>query len=127
MVVFAILFLLWQISYFLFFPDLSDRVRTVDVVRTIGFLVWVIALLALFATGGAMFRRRKLRPFLDDERAVALRATSYRAGFWVMITLCIVGYMATLWLSIRAVDVVHLVLSGGVLTVLCTQVTVERA
>jgi hypothetical protein len=44
-----------------------------------------------------------------------------------MITLCIVGYMATLWLSIRAVDVVHLVLSGGVLTVLCTQVTVERA
>ena len=90
------------------------------------FLVWVVALLALFATGGAMFRHRRLRPFIDDERAVALRAVSYRAGFWAMIGLCMIGYVATLWLEIRAVDVAHLILSGGVLAVLSTQLVLER-
>lgn len=126
MAVFAILFAGWQVSYVLTFSGVGDRVRTVDAVRSIAFLVWVVALLALFATGGAMFRRRRLRPFLDDERAVTLRAASYRAGFWVMIALCIIGYVATLWLTIRAVDVAHLVLSGGVLAVLSTQVMLER-
>ena len=126
MALFAVLFLLWQVSYLLVFPDQGDRVRTVDVVRILAFLVWVVALLALFVTGGAMFRYRRLRPFMDDERAVALRAKGYRAGFWVMIGLCILGYIATLWLTIRAVDVAHLVLSGGVFAVLVTQVMVER-
>jgi hypothetical protein len=126
MALFAILFVLWQASYFLLFPQPGGAVRTVDVVRTLAFLVWVVALLALFATGGAMFRRRALRRFLDDERAVALRAAAYRAGFWVMVGLCILGYVATLWLTVRAVDVVHLVLSGGVLAVLATQVMLER-
>lgn len=126
MVVFSILFALWQLTYFLLFPDLDEGVRAVDLVRTVGFLVWVVALLALFATGGAMFRRRRLRPFLDDERAVAIRAAAYRVGFWVMIGLCILGYIATLWLTIRSVDVVHLVISGGVLGVLTTQVVLDR-
>jgi heme/copper-type cytochrome/quinol oxidase subunit 2 len=126
MAVLALLFLVWQVSYFVMLQDRSDQVRTVDLVRTLAFLIWVIALLALFATGGAMFRFRRLRTFLDDERAVALRATCYRVGFWVMIALCILGYLATLWMRLRAVDAVHLVLSGGVLAVLATQVSVER-
>jgi Flp pilus assembly pilin Flp len=126
MAIFSVLFLLWQISYFLLLPNRGEAVRSVDIVRTLGFLVWVIALLMFFATGGAMFKRRKLRRFLDDERAVAVRATSYRAGFWAMIALCIIGYVATLGSAIRAVDVVHLVLSGGVLAVLSTQVFIER-
>lgn len=126
MAVFAALFLAWQISYFLFFPDPHSTVRAVDLVRTIAFLAWVLVLLALFATGGAMFQRRKLRPFLDDERAVAIRATAYRSGFWAMIALCVIGYAATLIIDLRAADVVHLVLSGGVLAVLVTQVILDR-
>jgi len=126
MALFALLFVLWQVSYFLLLPQPEGPLRSVDLVRTLAFLVWVVALLVLFATGGAMFRRRRLRPFLDDERALVLRATSYRVGFWVMIGLCIIGYIATLAFTIRAMDVVHVVLSGGVLAVLTTQVTLDR-
>jgi uncharacterized membrane protein len=126
MALFATLFLAWQVAYLLLSSDPGERVRNVDVARVLGFLVWVMALLALFATGGAMFRYRRLRPFLGDERAVALRARACQAGFWVMIGLCMVGYVATLWLDLRVVDVVHLVLSGGVLAVLVAQLLAER-
>jgi hypothetical protein len=126
MAVLAVLFAIWQVSYFILSTRPGENVRTVDVLRTLGFLLWVAALLTLFATGGAMFRRRRLQPFVDDERAVALRAVAYRSGFWVMICLCILGYLATLWLTLAAVDVAHVVLSAGVLTVLSTQVMLER-
>jgi len=126
MAVFAGIFMVWQACYFLVFSDPGEHVRAVDVVRTVGLLAWVIALLGLFVSGGAWRGRRRLRSFLNDERAMALRAESYRAGFWMMVVICMLGYIATLWFTIRAVDVAHLVLSGGVLALLLTRVLAER-
>ena len=126
MAAFTLLFVVWQIAYFILLRDRADHVRTVDVVRTVGFLFWVGALLGLFVTGGAMFKHRRLKPYLQDELSLALQATCYKFGFWAMVTLCIVGYVVTLWMPLRGIDVAHLVLSSGVLAVLGMRVALER-
>ena len=126
MTVFAIAFLVWQISYFGFFRDTGDSVRAVDIVRTAGFLAWSLALLVLFATGGGALSPRHVRQFLDDELARARRAASYRNGFWTMIATCFLAYVATMVVELRAVDLAHLTLSSGVLSVLVSQVVLDR-
>jgi hypothetical protein len=126
MALFGAAFLIWQILYFTIFPDPDQGVRTVDIVRTAALLVWSLALLLLFATGGGAFRGRQLRRFLDDERARALRATAYRNGFWTMVAICILAYVATMLTTIRAADLAHICLSAGILSVLLSQVVLER-
>lgn len=126
MTVFAVAFLVWQILYFAVFPDPGNTLRRVDIVRTVAFLVWSLALLRLFATGGAEFRPRDVRQYLDDERTRALRAAAYRVGFWTMIAICFAAYFATILTSLRAVDLAHVCLSAGVLSVLVSFVVLER-
>lgn len=126
MAAFGAIFLVWQILYFSVFPDPGESLRKVDIVRTLAFLVWALALLVLFATGGGAFGPRGVRRFLDDERARALRSIGYRNGFWAMIAICFAAYVATMLTPVRAVDLAHICLSAGVLAVLVTQVRLDR-
>lgn len=126
MAVFAAAFLVWQILYFTVFPDPGDTLRRVDIVRTAAFLAWSVALLRLFATGGGVFRPRDVRRFLDDERTQAMRAAAYRVGFWVMIGICFLAYIGTMLTPLRAVDLAHVCLSAGVLSVLVSFLVLER-
>jgi uncharacterized membrane protein len=126
MILFGALFVIWQAGYFILFPDTDERLRNVDIVRTVAFLAWTLALLALFASGGAILGRRRLRPFIDDERAQAVRSRSYRNGFWAMTAVAFLAYVATMIVSIRAADLAHLTLSAGVLAALISQIMLDR-
>ncbi len=126
MLVFAIAFTVWQVSYFTIARPSGNAVRAVDIVRTAGFLVWAAALLLLFASGGAWLAPRKVRAILDDELAQARRAASYRHGFWVMICTCFAGYVASMTTHLTAIDMAHVCLSAGVLAVLVSQLLLER-
>ncbi len=126
MAFFGAAFLVWQILFFTILPDQSPSLRKVDIVRTVAFLAWSLALLLLFATGGTMFRARQIREFVNDERTQALRATSYRIGFWAMIAACFAAYAASMMIELRGLIVAHLLLSTGIIAVLGSQLILER-
>ena len=126
MAVSAALFLTWQVLYFAVAPDRDATVRNVDLVRSAGLLAWAGALLALFASGGTLIRRARIRDFLDDERTLALRAASYRTAFWVVIAICFAGYAAGMFTQLRAVDLAHVALSAGVLALLGSYLYADR-
>lgn len=126
MALFGAAFMLWQISYFTLARPVGDTLRAVDIVRTAGFLVWSAALPMLFAKSGAAFLPRAVRAIVDDELAQARRAIGYRNGFWAMTLVNFAGYLSTMAFQLKAVDLAHIGLSAGVLTVLATQLWLER-
>lgn len=127
MTVFAIAFVIWQLSYFTIArPPAGETVRNVDIVRTIGFLGWSAALLLLFAKGGGALAPKPVRAIIDDELARAQRAIAYRNGFWAMTLVNFLGYILAMTTQLRPIDLAHIGLSAGVLTVLVSQVLLAR-
>src|SRR5438046_2435004 len=79
----AILFLLWQTTFFSMHEPATGRL--VDHVRTVGYIAWVVVLLAFIASGGALGQPREVRAILNDESTREHRRRALEMGFWAAI------------------------------------------
>ncbi len=122
----GVMFLLWQISYFVVFTPPAGPPRAVDIVRTIALVAWCGALLMLLATGGGAFRGREVREILDDELARAQRAQACQNGFWAVMLVGLTGYVAAQFTAVDARLLAHAIMSAGVLVAVATTAYLNR-
>jgi len=103
----AALFLVWQGLFFLTPPE--TPLRSVDSLRLWTWLVWVVALLVLLATGGGLLRRRSLRALLNDEFTRRNRTQAYVAGFWAAAISAVGLYVLNLFDAVTTREAIHLI------------------
>jgi len=120
------MFVIWQISYFTVFDGPPGAVRPVDVIASVGFVVWGAALLMLIATGGGAFRNREVREILDDELARAERSVAYQNAFWAVMAVSLGGYMAGHFTQLPGRLLAHVSLSAGVVVAVITTAWLHR-
>ena len=120
----AVMFAGWQGFYY--GAAMGDQVRTVDTVKIWTWLVWVVALLAMLATGGALMRSRAIRALLNDELTRANRTAAYVAGFWGAMGAAIGCYVIDLFDPVAPREAIHAIVSFGIASALLTFAIRER-
>lgn len=120
----AILFVSWQ---GLFFTRPAEApLRAVDSVKISAWFVWALVLLLVLATGGSLFRGRKVRALLNDELTRRNRAQAYVAGFWAAAISAIGLYLVDLFEVVTTREAIHLILSAAIGAALITFAARER-
>ena len=120
----AILFITWQ---GLFISAQSEApMRNVDLVRQGAWILWVVALLIMLATGGALLRGRRVRELLNDELTRKNRTRAYAIGFWAGVGASIGLYAVALFEPVTGRDAVHIAVSAALGAALLTFARLER-
>ena len=122
----GLMFVMWQLGYFVVFTPAPVPPRNVDIVRTIALVAWCGALLMLVATGGGAFRGREVREILDDELARAQRAQAYQNAFWAVMLVGLAAYVTTQFTTVDARMLAHVIVSAGVLVAVATGAYLNR-
>jgi hypothetical protein len=122
----CLMFLVWQVAYFVIFARPEGALRNVDIAMSFAFIAWCGALLMLLATGGGAFRAREVREILDDELARSQRSQAYQNAFWGMMLVGLAGYVAAQVTAIDALLLAHIMLSAGVLVAVATLAYLNR-
>ncbi|HMJ92914.1 MAG TPA: hypothetical protein VK472_02310 [Allosphingosinicella sp.] len=120
----GVIFAGWQGFYF--GGAMADQVRTVDSVKIGAWLVWVLVLLALLATGGGFMRSRSVRALLNDELTRANRTLAYVAGFWGAMAAGIGCYLVNLFEPVSTRQAIHAIVSIAIAAALITFALRER-
>ena len=120
----AIIFAGWQGFYF--GSAFGDQVRTVDTVKIWAWLLWVVALLALLATGGGLMRSPNIRALLNDELTRANRTAAYISGFWAAMVAAVGFYVIDLFDPVAAREAIHAIVSVAIAAALITFALRER-
>ena len=90
--VLAVLFLSGQAIYAL---GPSDPSPNVDRLKVAAWLLWALGLLFVLATGGSVFRSKRVRALMEDETTRAHRGRAYAVGFWLAVGTAIGIYALT--------------------------------
>ncbi|MEO6388872.1 MAG: hypothetical protein ABIT16_08830 [Croceibacterium sp.] len=122
--VLALFVLIQQAAFF----SAGDRMRTVDIVRTCGWLVLVAVIVAALVTGGFWFRSREIRDLMDDEVTRANRSSALTLGFPVAMATGIVLYGLEAFQpgSVTPREAIHLIVSFGLVAALLRFGYLER-
>lgn len=120
----AVMFVAWQGLFFLNPPDAP--LRNVDSVKIWAWLLWVVALLALLATGGGLLRGRGVRRLLNDELTRRNRLHSYAAGFWAASASAVLLFVVNLYDAVSGREAIHILLSAAIGAALVTFALRER-
>jgi hypothetical protein len=118
----AILFLTWQANFLL---DAEGRWGSSPVKVSI-WLLWVVTLLLLLATGGGLLRARSLRVLLNDELTRRNRTLAYVTGFWAAVGACMGLYVVGMFEPVAGRDALHITLSAAIAAALLTFALRER-
>jgi len=94
--------------------------------RVGAWLILVILMLFLLATGGFLLQGRNVRDLLNDESARANRIAAQAAGFWATILALIAVYIESMFDPVTLNEAVHIVGTIGVGTALISFATRER-
>lgn len=120
----ALLFITWQ---GLFFSEpVEETMRTVSIVKLSAWVVWVLALLMLLATGGGFLRSKSIRRLLNDELTRANRARAYAAGFWAAMASALGLFVLNLFEAVSAREAIHTILSAAIAAAFITFAVRER-
>ncbi|MDP1630003.1 MAG: hypothetical protein Q8L66_01115 [Caulobacter sp.] len=122
----GLLFLLWQGSFFSARPEFGEPLRRVEQLQVGAYIVWALVLLALLATGGGLFRGRAVRELANDEVTRAHRRSAFVWGYWGLILACLGLYVVALLEPLGLMDVVHGLLSVGLVLPMMRFVFLER-
>ena len=104
----------------------APLVRTVDWMKTGGWLALTLVLLAALWTGGYWFRRREVRALMDDEVTRAHRADALAFGFLLAMLVTAGVYVTTLFEPVETRMALHVVLTAGIVTALLRFGLLER-
>ena len=120
----GVLFMAWQTMF------LADRaghpVRDVATFKISAWLVWVILLLFLLATGGMLLRGRAVRHLLNDELTRMNRMRALAVGFWAAALAGIALYIVTMFECVAGREAIHVILSAAIGAALITFAALER-
>ena len=89
-------------------------------------LVLVILMLALLATGGFLLRGREVRDLLNDESSRANRLAAQATGFWATILALLAVYVESIFDPVSLNEAVHIVGTIGVGAALISFAARER-
>jgi hypothetical protein len=115
--VLALLFLSGQ-AIFALGPD--DPTRAVDQAKVAAWLAWALALLLLLATGGSLFRSRRVRDLMNDETTRLHQAKAYAVGFWLAVSTSVGIYALTAFDRVMPREALHIVVTAAVAGALLT-------
>jgi len=94
--------------------------------RVGAWLILVILMLFLLATGGFLLQGRNVRDLLNDESARANRVAAQALGFWATILALLAVYVESMFDPVTLNEAVHIVGTIGVGTALISFATRER-
>ena len=127
MMLMASAFLIWQVPAMDYFDGLGEtEIRRVDIVGMVGGVAWMIALIALFATGGRKSGSPETRAALEDELVKANRASAVKAGYIVMLGIAALMFALSLFNPVTGRDSAHMVLVAGVVAPMYAFAFLER-
>src|SRR3954451_13980119 len=107
--VLAIIFFAGQSAYFASSPLTRDSHARIG-----AWLILVILIMMLLATGGFLLRGRKVRDLLNDETSRLNRLASQALGFWETIIACGVLYVESMVEPLTFNEGVHILVTLGV-------------
>jgi cation transport ATPase len=119
--VLAMVFFAGQSMYFTSSPATRDSHARIG-----AWLILVILILLLLATGGFVFRGRKVRDLLNDETFRLNRLAAQAAGFWVTIITALVVYVESIFDPMTFNEAMHIVVTLGVGAALISFAVRER-
>jgi len=119
--VLAIVFFAGQAAYFGSSPATRDSHARIG-----AWLILVILILMLLATGGFLFRGRKVLDLLNDETSRLNRLASQALGFWVTIITALVVYVESIFDAVSLNEGIHIIVTTGVGAALISFAVRER-
>jgi len=119
--VLAIVFFAGQSLYFTSSPLTRDSHARVG-----AWLILVVLILMLLATGGFLFRGRNVRDLLNDETSRLNRLASQALGFWVTIITALVVYVESIFDPLSLNEGLHIIVTLGVGAALISFAVRER-
>jgi hypothetical protein len=119
--VLALVFFAGQSAYFASSPAARDSHARIG-----AWLILVILILMLLATGGFLLRGRKVRDLLNDETVRMNRLAAQATGFWVTIIVTLVVYVESIFDPVSLNEAVHVIVTLGVGAALLSFAARER-
>ena len=119
--VLAIVFFAGQSMYFTSSPLTRDSHARVG-----AWLILVVLMLMLLATGGFLLRGRKVRDLLNDENSRLNRLASQALGLWVTIITALVVYVESMFDPVTLNEGLHIIVTLGVGAALISFAVRER-
>jgi len=119
--VLAIVFFAGQSVYFSSSPATRDSSPRVG-----AWLILVLLMLMLLATGGFLLRGRKVRDLLNDEASRHNRLASQALGFWVTILSALAVYVESIFDPVTFNEAIHIIVTLGVGAALISFAVRER-
>ena len=119
--VLAIVFFAGQSLYFSSSPLTRDSHARVG-----AWLILVVLMLMLLATGGFLLRGRKVRDLLNDEASRHNRLASQAMGFWVTTITALVVYVESMFDPLTLNEGLHIIVTLGVGAALISFAVRER-
>lgn len=129
LMVMASAFLVWQVPAMDFFERLSSEGGEVRaIVAVIGFLVWAVALVALFATGKGFIwgTNKTIRSVLEDELVKANRVKAFIFGYSVALIASVLLFTASLYWPVTGTEASHLIMVLAVVAPMYAFVWLDR-
>jgi hypothetical protein len=122
----AIIFLLWQTTFFAQPPRATEALRTVDHVKLGAYIVWAAVLVLFLATGGGYIQPRAVRAVLNDELTIDHRRKAMSLGFLAAMAAAVACYFLAQFEPMSAGIAIHVILSVGVAAALLRFAMLER-
>ena len=117
----AIVFFAGQSLYFTSSPSTRDSPARVG-----AWLILVILILLLLATGGFLLRGRKVRDLLNDETSRLNRLAAQALGFWVTIIASLAVYVESMFDPLTVSEALRIIVTIGVGSALISFAVRER-
>ena len=117
----AMVFFAGQSLYFTSSPLTRDSHARVG-----AWLILVILILMLLATGGFLLRGRNVRDLLNDETSRLNRLASQALGFWVTIITALVVYVESIFDPLTLNEGIHVIVTLGIGAALISFAVRER-
>ena len=117
----AMVFFAGQSLYFTSSPLTRDSHARVG-----AWLILVILILMLLATGGFLLRGRNVRDLLNDETSRLNRLASQALGFWATIITALVVYVESIFDPLTLNEGIHIIVTLGVGAALISFAVRER-
>ena len=99
MLINALSYMVWiGAQAIVFFPEMHVSMQQTALIQMVAGPIWLISLIAIFATIFYLVRRSDLRRLVDDERTQNLNLRAFQAGYLVLLlaiagayALCFIG------------------------------------
>jgi hypothetical protein len=107
--VLALVFFVGQGLYFYLPPATRDSIP-----RVAAWLILVVLIMFLLATGGFLLRGRSVRDLLNDENSRSNRLAAQAMGFWVTVLAALAVYVESMFAPVSLDEGVHVIVTLGV-------------